>query len=80
MSDINNVNVYKSSDLYLSAYLLVKGHQFTFEKNGKKISFVFIKSQDLDLNVNEYLMGNGSCKPLLYANSIKNLKNLLFNS
>lgn len=80
MTIIDNVNLYKSSDLYLSAYLIVKGNQFTFEKNVKKISFIFTKTQNLDVNVNEYLMGKGSCEPLLYANAIKNLKNLLFNS
>jgi hypothetical protein len=77
---INDENVYVTSDLYLSAYLLVKGHEFLFEKKGKKTFFKFTKSPNLDENVNEYFVGKGQCEPLAFANSIKNLKNLLFNS
>jgi hypothetical protein len=75
----NNVDVYVTTDLYLSAYLLVKGHKFSFEKKSKKAFFSFQPTQDLDLHVNEYLMGSGTVTPLAYANAIKNLKNLLFN-
>jgi hypothetical protein len=72
--------VYNTTDLYLSAYLLVKGHRFTYEKKGRRGHFSFVKtSPDLDVHANEYLMGIGSCEPLAYANAIKNLKNLLFN-
>jgi hypothetical protein len=77
---INDENLYVTSDLYLSAYLLVKGHEFVFEKRGKKTFFKFTKTQDVDANVNEYFVGKGQCDPLAFANSIKNLKNLLFNS
>ena len=31
-------------------------------------------------NVNEYLMGNGSCEPLSFTNAIKNIKNLIYNN
>jgi hypothetical protein len=72
-------NVYVTSDLYLSAYLLVKGYSYTFEKSGKKTLFKFELTPDLDVNVNEYLTGKGLCEPLAYSNAIKNLKNLLFN-
>jgi hypothetical protein len=75
----NAVDVYVTTDLYLSAYLLVKGHKFSFEKKSKKAFFSFQPTQDLDLHVNEYLMGSGTVTPLAYANAIKNLKNLLFN-
>ena len=75
----NNVDVYVTKDLYLSAYLLVKGHKFSFEKKSKKAFFSFQPTHDLDLHVNEYLMGSGTVTPLAYANAIKNLKNLLFN-
>lgn len=80
--NVNNLesNVYVTTDLYLSAYLLVKGHKFSFEKKLKKAHFSFPQTQNLDVNVNEYLMGKGACEPLAYANAIKNLKNLLFNS
>jgi hypothetical protein len=71
--------VYITTDLYLSSYLLVKGHKFTFERKGHKAYFSFERTPDLDLNLNEYLLGNGSVTPLSYANAIKNMKNLLFN-
>ena len=81
MSDINttNLDLYTTTDLYLSAYLLVKGHKFTFEKKVKKAFFSFQTTPDLDLHVNDYLLGSGTVTPLAYANAIKNLKNLLFN-
>jgi hypothetical protein len=80
MSELtNDANVYVTTDLYLSSYLLVKGHKFTFEKKSKKAFFSFQSTQDLDSHVNEYLMGSGTITPLAYANAIKNLKNLLFN-
>ena len=70
---------YLTSDLYLAAYLRLKGHAFEVEKNGKKITFVFTKSDELNNLVIEYLNENGSCSPLKYSNSIKNLKNLIYN-
>jgi hypothetical protein len=75
-----NVNVYESSDLYLSSYLILKGEKFEFKKSNKKTLFIFTSSENLNSYVNEYLTGRGSCEPLAYANAIKNLKNLLFNS
>jgi hypothetical protein len=74
-----DLDLYKTTDLYLSAYLIVKSHRFSFEKQGKKAYFSFKSDPHLDEHVNEYLMGGGSTEPLKYANSIKNLKNLLFN-
>lgn len=70
---------YLTSDLYLAAYLKVKGNKYTVEKVGTKTFFVFEETKELLRNVDEYLTEDGSCSPLLYANSIKNLKNLIFN-
>lgn len=70
---------YSTSDLYLTAYLKIKGHKFTVEKNSKKSTFVFQSSPELLLDVDAYLTETGSCEPLAYTNAIKNLKNLLFN-
>lgn len=73
-------NIYKTSDLYLSAFLKLKGNKFTIEKNNNKISFIFIKNDVLMKDIADYLSENGECKPLLFVNSIKNLKNLIYNS
>jgi hypothetical protein len=70
---------YITSDLYLSAYLKVKGFRFSVEKLKSKASFVFVQSPELLATVNEYLTESGTCEPLNYSNSIKNIKNLLYN-
>jgi hypothetical protein len=75
----NQSNNYVTSDLYLSAYLKVKGNKYTVEKNKSKSNFIFDETPELLSYVNEYLTENGSCEPLAYTNAIKNLKNLLYN-
>jgi len=70
---------YTTSDLYLGAYLKLKGYKMTVEKNRNKAVFVFEKNEGLQEEINNYLNESGSCEPLLYTNSIKNLKNLLYN-
>ncbi len=72
-------STYATSDLYLTAYLKLKGNKFIVEKTAKKSTFVFVSSPELLSNVDEYLTETGSCEPLAYTNAIKNLKNLLFN-
>ena len=76
---MENEEKYTTSDLYLGAYLKLKGHKMSVEKNRNKAVFVFEKNDDLQKEVNDYLNEEGSCEPLLYTNSIKNLKNLLYN-
>ncbi len=72
-------NLYVTSDLYLSAYLKVKGFKLKLIKEKNKFMFEFEKTEPLINYVNEYLTENGSCEPLSYTNAIKNLKNLLHN-
>jgi hypothetical protein len=71
---------YITSDLYLTAYLKVKGFKFLVEKVKSKSNFIFEKTPEIMITVNEYLTESGSCEPLNYSNSIKNIKNLLYNS
>lgn len=71
---------YTTSDLYLTAYLKVKGHKYIVEKIRSKSNFVFEESDKLITDVNDYLSENGSCEPLTYTNAIKNLKNFLYNN
>jgi hypothetical protein len=68
-----------TSDLYLSAFLKTKGFKLTIEKNKNKYNFVFDGSESLTSNVNDYLTENATCEPLSFTNSIKNLKNLMYN-
>ena len=44
------------------------------EKNRNKAIFSFEVDSELNDLIVDYLNGEGSCEPLLYANSIKNLK------
>lgn len=72
-------NKYTTSDLYLTAYLKLKGFKMVVEKHKGKANFIFEKTDEITKEVTNYLNETGSCEPLLYANSIKNLKNLLYN-
>lgn len=77
---MNNPKTYVTSDLYLTAYLKIKGHKYIVEKVKSKSNFVFNECPKLISDVNEYLTENGSCEPLTYTNAIKNLKNFLHNN
>lgn len=70
---------YITSDLYLGAYLKLKGYKMIVEKDKNKANFNFEKCDELYEDVSKYLSGDASCDPLLYTNSIKNLKNLIYN-
>lgn len=70
---------YITSDLYLTAYLKIKGHKFSVEKIKLKSNFIFDLSDEIILDVNDYLSENGQCEPLAYTNAIKNIKNYLYN-
>ena len=70
---------YITSDLFLTAYLKIKGHKFTVEKIKSKSNFVFDLNEVVVSDVNDYLSENGQCEPLAYTNSIKNIKNYLYN-
>ena len=72
-------NKYTTSDLYLTAYLKLKGFKMVVEKNKGKATFIFERTDEIVKEATNYLNEAGSCEPLLYANSIKNLKNLLYN-
>jgi hypothetical protein len=72
-------STYSTSDLYLAAFLKLKGYKMSVEKNRNKASFIFEVDELLNDLIVDYLNGEGNCEPLLYANSIKNLKNLIYN-
>jgi hypothetical protein len=71
---------YITSDLYLTAFLKSKGHNYTVEKVRSKYNFTFEVTDEFFDDVNDYLSGNGSCEPLAFTNCIKNLKNYLYNN
>ncbi len=70
---------YRTSDLYLAAFLKMNNQALKIEKNKSKATFIFDSNDDLLKLVNDYLTEGGMCKPLTYTNAIKNLKNLIYN-
>lgn len=76
---MNEEAKYITSDLYLTAYLKVKGHKFSVEKIKSKSNFIFELNDKIVADVNDYLSENGQCEPLNYTNAIKNIKNYLYN-
>jgi hypothetical protein len=75
-----NESLYVTSDLYLTAYLKIKGFKFKTEQKKSKSDFIFESSPELLSSVNEYLSEMGTCDPLVFTNAIKNLKNYLYNN
>jgi hypothetical protein len=76
---MEETKIYKTNDLYLAAFLKLNGKKLRVEKVKGKANFIFNESNELLKLVNEYLTEEGSCNPLSYTNSIKNLKNLIYN-
>ena len=76
---MKETKIYKTSDMYLAAFLKLNEQKLRVEKNKGKAAFIFDSSAELLELVNTYLTEEGSCNPLLYTNSIKNLKNLIYN-
>jgi len=70
---------YKTTDLYLAAFLRLNGQKLKVEKEKGKASFVFKGSEELSKLVSSYLVEEAMCNPLAYTNAIKNLKNLIYN-
>jgi hypothetical protein len=76
---MSEIKIYKTTDLYLAAFLKLKGQKLSVEKNKGKAIFSFEENDVLTKLVNDYLTEEGTCNPLSYTNSIKNLKNLIYN-
>lgn len=76
---MSEIKIYKTTDLYLAAFLKLKGQKLSVEKNKGKAIFSFGEDDELLKLVNDYLTEEGTCNPLSYTNSIKNLKNLIYN-
>ncbi len=73
------MDLYTTTDLYLTAYLKTKGFKYTISREGSRTKFVFENSVELLKCIDEYLTENGSCEPLSFTNAIKNIKTLLHN-
>ena len=68
--------MYRTTDLYLSAYLKAKGHKVRCE-HGRKCTFVFLSSVSPDIND---FFNDGMISVTKFKNAIQDLKTLIYNS
>ena len=71
--------MYKTNDLYLTAYLIAQG--FMLESHVRvngRIMFQITDKNGLDEIIREYYSGTGKVSGLQLFNALKNLKNLLY--
>ena len=76
---MEETKLYKTTDLYLAAYLKLNNQKLKVEKVKGKAIFTFNETDELTNLVSLFLNEEGSCIPLSYTNAIKNLKNLIYN-
>jgi hypothetical protein len=77
---MENENItYETSDLYLVSYLKVKGFKFNIKNFKNRVKFQFEKTEEFDKELKIYFSEMGSVEPLLFSNTIKNIKNLIHN-
>ncbi len=71
------IEEYKTSDLYFASYLKVAGLELlNTEKEGKKIIFVFRKTEFIRDLKKEYFNKTAKVSALLFVNEIRNMKSL----
>ena len=70
--------MYKTSDLYLAAYLRSKKHSLKgVSKEGKTI-FIFTENDEIDGDVLDYFNDNGMIEPRVFVGMIRDMKTLTF--
>jgi len=72
------MNMKKTTDLYLSAYLMAKGYKLIEVDSKKKCSFSFEISNQIEKDIQDYFNELGSVEPLRFVNAIRNIKTLIF--
>ena len=71
----------KTSDFYLTAYLLARSillqDSYT---DGKRMVFSFIETENANDLMNEFYRSQGQVEPSAYANAIRALKSLIYSN
>ena len=70
--------IYKTSDLYLTAFLKAKRWFFRVEKQGNRVEFLFITTDELRECIVDYY-NNGEIGVTDFKNAVQDLKNLIHN-
>lgn len=68
--------MYKTSDLYLSAYLSAKGYEIKNVEKQDKSFFCFDDSENIRTDVLSYFNGKSSIEPLSFVHKIQDIKTL----
>lgn len=72
-------NKYRTSDLYFSAYLKAAGVAFlTTERDGRKVIFVFERTDSLKDLKREYFNRSAKVPALTFVDEIRSLKSLTY--
>lgn len=75
-----NGNTFRSSDLYLSAYLSLKGVKvITVDRfNPQRCNFIFEKDESITKLIEEFKLGQARVEPKQYMFKIRELKSMLY--
>jgi len=75
----SNENYFKCRDLSLVSVLRLRGYKAEIgERQGKQVIFYIKKDKDIDNIVNNYWGHKLKVDPLLYFNSLKETKGLIY--
>ncbi|OQA46322.1 MAG: hypothetical protein BWY46_02027 [Firmicutes bacterium ADurb.Bin300] len=77
---VQTMNTYKTSDLYLSAFLKARGMRLRDKfRNGNKFVFIFDDRDDRKELIQEFF-NDGSVSITAFKNAIQDLKTMVFNT
>jgi len=70
---------YRTTDFYLTAFLLAKDYQLKQTENHLgKLTFTINSDKDLEASIKDFYAGNALVNPLEYQNQLRNLKSLIY--
>jgi len=77
---VQTMNTYKTSDLYLSAFLKARGMRLKDKfRNGNKFVFIFDDRDDRKELIQEFF-NDGTVSITAFKNAIQDLKTMVFNT
>ena len=78
--DAQTINTYRTSDLYLSAFLKARGMRLRDkQRNGHKFVFIFNDRNDRKELIQEFF-NDGTVSITAFKNAIQDLKTMVFNT
>lgn len=71
--------IYRTTDLYLAAFLKAKNWFVRLERDGSRCTFTFIDDKDLKKDI-ESFFNDGEVGANSYKNAIQDLKTMMYNT